>query len=203
MARWHRVDCIPGSRAPRLFKNFWKWLKNVPKAYDRPGVQAKFESGIDLDLLESEMRLLEDRVKNSDCQVVFCHNDLLSANIIYNPESQDAAFIDYEYGSYNYRSFDIANHFCEFAGFECDYSLYPKEPFQRDWIKAYLIHYGEVVTDQSVQKVIDEVKLFTPLALSYWCLWALIQAQVSDIDFDYMSYAVIRFKEFKKLCNLL
>jgi hypothetical protein len=35
--------------------------------------------------------------------------------------------IDYEYGSYNYQGYDIANHFNEhagFAGFECDDSLY-------------------------------------------------------------------------------
>jgi hypothetical protein len=32
--------------------------------------------------------------------------------------------IDYEYGSYSYRGYDIANHFNEYAGFECDYSLY-------------------------------------------------------------------------------
>jgi hypothetical protein len=32
--------------------------------------------------------------------------------------------IDYEYGSYSYRGYDIANHFNEHAGFECDYSLY-------------------------------------------------------------------------------
>ena len=30
--------------------------------------------------------------------------------------------IDFEYAFYNYRAFDIANHFCEYAGFECDYS---------------------------------------------------------------------------------
>lgn len=33
-------------------------------------------------------------------------------------------FIDFEYGSYNYRGFDIGNHFNEYAGYECDYSLY-------------------------------------------------------------------------------
>jgi len=32
--------------------------------------------------------------------------------------------IDYEYGSHNYRSYDIANHFNEHVGFECEYSLY-------------------------------------------------------------------------------
>ena len=33
-------------------------------------------------------------------------------------------FIDFEYGSYNYRGFDIGNHFNEYAGYDCDYSLY-------------------------------------------------------------------------------
>ena len=32
--------------------------------------------------------------------------------------------IDFEYGSYNYRGFDIGNHFNEYAGYDCDYSLY-------------------------------------------------------------------------------
>ncbi|KAF7838689.1 putative ethanolamine kinase [Senna tora] len=31
--------------------------------------------------------------------------------------------IDYEYASYNYRGYDIGNHFAEYAGFECDYNL--------------------------------------------------------------------------------
>lgn len=33
-------------------------------------------------------------------------------------------FIDFEYGSYSYRGFDIGNHFNEYAGYDCDYSLY-------------------------------------------------------------------------------
>lgn len=32
-------------------------------------------------------------------------------------------FIDFEYGSYSYRGYDIANHFNEYAGFDCDYNL--------------------------------------------------------------------------------
>ena len=37
-------------------------------------------------------------------------------------------FIDFEYGSYSYRGYDIANHFNEYAGFDCDYSLYVAIP---------------------------------------------------------------------------
>jgi hypothetical protein len=32
-------------------------------------------------------------------------------------------FIDFEYGSYSYRGYDIANHFNEYAGFDCEYDL--------------------------------------------------------------------------------
>ena len=48
--------------------------------------------------------------------VVFCHNDLLLANVIYNEGKHTVTFIDYEYADYNYQAFDIANHFAEFAG---------------------------------------------------------------------------------------
>ncbi len=45
-----------------------------------------------------------------------CHNDLLSGNVLLSTDDvkdEDRAvfLIDYEYASYNYRAFDIANHF--------------------------------------------------------------------------------------------
>lgn len=48
--------------------------------------------------------------------MVFCHNDLLHANIIYDSKSDKVMFIDYEYANYGYRGFDIGNHFNEFGG---------------------------------------------------------------------------------------
>lgn len=55
------------------------------------------------------------------CEVVLCHNDLLCGNILLCPSeeasasqapAEKAVLIDYEYSMYNYRAFDIANHFC-------------------------------------------------------------------------------------------
>lgn len=72
--------------------------------------------------------------------VVFCHNDLLLKNIIYHKTpTVGVTFIDFEYADFNFQAFDIANHFCEFAGVdEYDPMLFPDENFQRDWIKHYL-----------------------------------------------------------------
>lgn len=50
----------------------------------------------------------------------------------------EAYFVDFEYGGYAFRGFDIGNHFNEHCGLECDYSKYPTKDFQLEWIKWYL-----------------------------------------------------------------
>ena len=47
--------------------------------------------------------------------------------------------LHYEYGGWNYRGFDIGNHFCEYAGF--DYTkfaeVYPNKETQMQFLSAY------------------------------------------------------------------
>lgn len=45
---------------------------------------------------------------------VLCHNDLLSGNILLSLKDSGSKIylIDYEYASYNFRSYDLANHLC-------------------------------------------------------------------------------------------
>jgi thiamine kinase-like enzyme len=49
--------------------------------------------------------------------VIFGHNDMQEGNILVerndNGEISRLVIIDFEYCSYNYRGFDLANHFCE------------------------------------------------------------------------------------------
>lgn len=78
------------------------------------------------------------RLEKIDSPIVFSHNDLLYGNVILDDEKKEANFIDYEYGCYAFRGFDIGNHFNEFAGFECDYDRYPTLDFQMDWFDRYL-----------------------------------------------------------------
>jgi choline/ethanolamine kinase len=56
--------------------------------------------------------------------VVFCHNDMQEGNILLccdNMTDKEAlmdprlVLIDFEYCSYNYRGFDLANHFLEWT----------------------------------------------------------------------------------------
>jgi ethanolamine kinase len=69
--------------------------------------------------LEEEYAVLKAELCSVGSPVVFCHNDLLLANAIYNARKNTVTFIDYEYSGYNYQAFDIGNHFAEFAGKHC------------------------------------------------------------------------------------
>jgi ethanolamine kinase len=81
-------------------------------------------------------------------RVVYGHNDLLSGNVLHvrgpDGEPQDVVqIIDYEYGGYNYCGFDVANHFCEHAGFDFDLDKwYPGPDVQHAWFRAYLERLG-------------------------------------------------------------
>jgi len=52
--------------------------------------------------------------------LVFSHNDLLANNILIKNSNNKYVFIDYEYSTYNYPIYDIANYFNEF---EVDFNV--------------------------------------------------------------------------------
>lgn len=58
------------------------------------------------------------------------------------PGPRDIQLIDFEYGCYNYRGFDVANHFCEWAGGSDDakplYEFFPSNEQQLLFCSAYL-----------------------------------------------------------------
>eukprot|EP00878_Enallax_costatus_P032104 GHUV01035205.1.p1 GENE.GHUV01035205.1~~GHUV01035205.1.p1 ORF type:complete len:192 (+),score=40.02 GHUV01035205.1:192-767(+) len=93
--------------------------------------QAAYDQ-IDFAALEQDVQQVAATCSMTHSPVVFGHNDLLSGNILvlqqpgFDPEDPDregpVGFIDYEYGAYTYRGFDIGNHFTEYAGFEGDYT---------------------------------------------------------------------------------
>jgi len=171
-------------------------------------------------------------------RIVYAHNDLLSGNILHIENSTEEAIsspkvniglptylddrvliIDYEYGGYNYCAFDIANHFCEHAGFDFDLEKwYPKRPIQRAWCEAYLERVGipiptskpntkvengegntvDTITEAFMDELLIRINQFTLASHFWWGLWAVVQGRYSPINFDFMSYAVERFKGYHK-----
>ena len=150
-----------------------------------------------------EIECMENALKSTSSPVVFSHNDLLLANVIYNEKSNKVTFIDLEYGDPNYRAFDIGNHFTEFVGVcdNMDYEKYfPDEAFQKEWLTRYLTLYneGRPPTPEELHAEYVEVNKFSLCANLCWGIWALVQAKNSSLDFDFLDYAMQRFNEYKK-----
>ncbi|CAF3549395.1 unnamed protein product [Rotaria sp. Silwood1] len=167
-------------------------------------------SSFDLTSIISDINALDEHilprlVPNAEFgkELVLCHNDLVVKNIIYNEKDQSVSFIDFEYAHINYALFDIANHFVEYAGGDdTDFSLYPDRDEQKRWLKIYFQTRGmhQQTINDDLCHLIDQ---FSALSFLMWGLWGLVQAQISQIDYDYITYANIRLDYYKNLRPLL
>uniref|UniRef100_A0A8C7P1E2 ethanolamine kinase n=1 Tax=Oncorhynchus mykiss TaxID=8022 RepID=A0A8C7P1E2_ONCMY len=154
---------------------------------------------------------------SSHSPVVFCHNDCQEGNILLlsgceGSDRQKLMLIDFEYSSYNYRGFDIGNHFCEwmydytndkFPFFHVNSNNYPTKAQQLHFIGSYLSETEQGFENQSAE---DQMKLKEELFVEanrfalashfFWGLWSMIQARISTIEFGYMEYAMARFDAY-------
>ncbi|XP_027331926.1 probable ethanolamine kinase isoform X2 [Abrus precatorius] len=186
LQRFHHVE-IPGSKEPQLWNDIWKFFhKASVLEFDDSKMQDTYETISFKEVHDEivELKGLCDRLKSP---IIFAHNDLLSGNIMINYEEDKLYFIDYEYASYNYRGYDIGNHFAEYAGFECDSDLHylqPDKPHQ--------------VSEKDLEILYVEANTFSLASHVFWALWGLIQAKMSPIDFDYLGYFFLRYNEYKR-----
>lgn len=168
------------------------------------------------EIIQNEFEWLRSELtENSKSPVVSCHCDLLSGNIIIpvdffsknKPEeleelplidSNPIQFIDYEYMLPAPRAFDIANHFFEWQGFDCNRAAIPTpsktNPVMIKWVKGYLNNIN--ATTAQINEVIDEISMFYGMPGFYWGIWAMIQSEISTIDFNYANYGKLRFQEY-------
>lgn len=100
-------------------------------------------------------------------------------------------------------AFDIANHFAEWAGLECDYARLPSRSQRAAFIRQYVETYfalapraGGADLEEEARRLLAEVDAYRGLPGFYWGIWALIQALISEIDFDYATYAEHRLGEY-------
>ena len=141
---------------------------------------------------------------NQDAATSFCHNDLLCGNILRDPDSGKLHLIDFEYGGCNFRGFDIANHWNEWAGGTkpehngvCEYDRFPSAEQQAAFCHAYLTELMDTVTEKDVAALVQEARRFVLVNHWYWGLWAVNQAVLEGITpFDYITYAASRLGQY-------
>lgn len=184
LARLHKLPC-DASTGPLLWKKVTTFINNMPENFADSERNRRYHE--QYPQVESLRKIVEKMQKLTDAQnspVVFCHNDLLLRNILYDDKTgaqfrrigtvvlttiigaDSVGFIDYEYAAPNYLAFDIANHFCEFAGVdEVDFARYPDRQLQLDWLRAYLssTNSSEDVTDEQIEQLYRQVGVFAPV----------------------------------------
>jgi ethanolamine kinase len=133
-----------------------------------------------------------DRLESAfnDEPVVFCHNDLYP-QIILADDRTAVKFIDYKYASFNVAVFDLANHFFEYAGQECDWTRLPDD----DQMARFIAAYNTQV--ESREMMINKIIECMPAAHLLWGLCGLILSRQSDIEFDYAGYGRKRLNMLK------
>ncbi|KAG0469545.1 hypothetical protein HPP92_015589 [Vanilla planifolia] len=196
--KFHLVE-VPGSRESQLWNDIFKFLKKAESLeFDEKEKQDKYRA-ISFKEICNEVNKLKDVADLLNAPVVFSHNDLLSGNIMLNDEQGKLYFIDFEYGSYSYRGYDIANHFNEYAGLDGNYNLYPGIEAQYHFFRNYLNpERPHDVSKKDLDALFVETNTFRLASHMYWALWALIQASVSRIEFDYLGYFFLRYNEYKQ-----
>lgn len=205
----------------KFIKDFYElieqWISIVPL---NASLIDSFNSHLDVEVNESNLKeviqdefvWLKSTLETINSPIVSCHCDLLSGNVIV-PEDFDfdkkltslpevdenpIKFIDYEYMLPGPRAFDIANHFAEWQGFDCDRSAIPEptldNPILINFAKGYLNNSN--AEKEEIETVVKEIIMFYGLPGFYWGIWAIIQSEISNIDFDYSSYGSKRLEEY-------
>ncbi|XP_033008630.1 ethanolamine kinase 2 isoform X1 [Lacerta agilis] len=206
MAKMHRIHTNGSLPKPCLWHRLHKYFNIVKTEFPRKASNSGLHQEVhipSLEVLEEEIRWMKEHLSQLRSPIVFCHNDLLSKNIIYNKAEGHVRFIDYEYTGYNYQAYDIGNHFNEFAGLnEVDYSLYPSKEIQLQWLRHYLQAYKKLgqedlgggsksrgesgaVSEEELESLYVQVNQFALASHFLWACWGLIQAQFSTIDFNF------------------
>ncbi|GAW81014.1 ethanolamine kinase [Plasmodium gonderi] len=130
--------------------------------------------------------------KSNECE---SNTDSVSSNIdvkggsnLISTDKKNISFIDFEYACPMERAYDIANHFNEYAGFNCDWDLTPSRDEEYHFIK----HYLNTDDENLINKLIQEIQPFYICSHIYWGLWSLLQGLHSSIDFDFINYGMTR-----------
>ncbi|XP_071104483.1 choline/ethanolamine kinase-like [Haliotis cracherodii] len=212
LAHFHQLD-MPLCKEPRWLKNIVDgWLteiKNNFSQHSESNPKMKKLMSFNLEQEFKELMLILSRVRSP---VVFCHNDLQEGNILFlkdepNPARQ-MTVIDWEYCSYNFRGFDIGNHFIEWC---YDYTnpeqpmfyhipdRFPSRKQQYAFFREYLKSFGraeEDISETELATMYIEVNTYALGSHFMWGTWAIIQAETCKIEFGYWDYAISRFEAY-------
>uniref|UniRef100_T1JNR7 ethanolamine kinase n=1 Tax=Strigamia maritima TaxID=126957 RepID=T1JNR7_STRMM len=142
-----------------------------------------------------EVKLVIDHVNALNCEIVLCHNDSRSENMVWNKETGEIAFVDWEASSLNPQAYEIAYHFRNYAGFEeNDFSRYPDKEYQMQWLRVYLETFYHARTPTRIVSYNDLNRLYVQVNCMYLVFLIQSVAWVGTInDFQGMNFDIMEY----------
>jgi ethanolamine kinase len=155
---------------PNVLTLMQKWLDDLPADSEEEKERNQ--------LFEKELSALckefTDAPGLSRKDYVFIHGDLHDANVIIrgptspsgSTESNESEpelkvnFIDYEYCMPAPPAFELAYHFSEWAGFDCDYQFIPTKFQRQTFIERYVFAFHEHAREFAGSKDVDKDDAF-------------------------------------------
>ncbi|PXF42097.1 putative ethanolamine kinase [Gracilariopsis chorda] len=197
MAQLHHFRPSGISKEARVWEDIDAWANDALRIEQKGTLPQHISVKQCIEWVKS-VRIRTDKVVSP---IIYAHNDLLCGNILLF-ENKDVRIIDFEYSSYNYRGFDIANFFSECMGGTIDGCVhpdkYPTAEYRKKFCETYLRERGMTCDQEAVSNLLNEAAEFDLLTHLYWGLWALVQSDSSTVDFPYTKFAEARFSEFCK-----
>jgi len=198
--------------SPSLYSTLLRWVsnaRNVRLKTNNNQQNQKLLSTLNMDLIEREIVDIQHRLKVVNSPIVFCHNDLNAGNMLLDSKG-NISVIDYEYGSYNYRGFDLGNFFCEwtmnykvqnYPKFKIHSELWPSQQNQIEFFHEYISETKQLqglnnpkVTEAEIRALQQETEQYALCSHLLWSLWGIIQCGVSEIQFGFLEYSLARFE---------
>ncbi|KAJ3154955.1 hypothetical protein HDU86_004474 [Geranomyces michiganensis] len=210
------ADEVESTTASDIWNKMRRWQKIAAKVVadlkkNHPDSYAEMRKVIDIKAMKREIDELEDHLHGTGSPLVFAHNDAQYGNILRMRKDSSIKIVDYEYSSINYRGYDFANHFCEWAAdYHCatphkmDFTRCPNRKEQDHFFNAYIKASGEEdLTAEERATRCDSMRIethkFMLASHMLWGLWGVMQAAETEIDFDYVGYACERFRQYWKI----
>jgi len=238
LAKIHRLNVPINKDSNWLFNILERWTERVSEVslesvVDRKDKEiAKRLLAIDYN---AEISWLRKFMSTVNSPIVFSHNDLQGGNILCRQLSEKnerngrsqaddsncetrLTVIDFEFCSYNFRAYDIANHLTEWMydyGLEespyytCKREKFPSKAEQVDFLRTYVETYfennadvpmslkrGSLTMDQQLEVIMKEVNAFQMVPHLLWGLWSIKNSVGSKILFAYWDYAASRIDHY-------
>ena len=198
-----KIDDVPEivNREPFILSYMELYYSKIPKAFTRKENQERFEDFFRTRNIERDVFEVCEKIKT--CRPLFAlgHNDLVVGNFLYNEKEDQVRFIDFEYVEKNYRQADVGNMFTGSVEVSTvvDFNSGFSPEGKKDFVEAYLKEFG--FTGEELEKEVEiwmkEVPIFELASHLLWGVWALFQAEYSPHDFDFLGYALHRYRAFE------